>query len=115
MAAFKSASMGNSKLCAVELEGTGRVILDMQARRARSAGHPRSDSTQEARQQQAEGKRPLSCTRTRKFPPTLTAADDQTDKPNWPDTEFPWRLRTEERVELAKAEEEEHALDRALS
>lgn len=35
------------------------------------------------------------------------AADEQAEKPNWPDTEFPWRLRTEERVELAKAEEEE--------
>jgi hypothetical protein len=33
--------------------------------------------------------------------------DDQGEKPNWPDAEFPWRLRTEERLELAKAEEEE--------
>lgn len=37
----------------------------------------------------------------------LESADDQMEKPNWPDTEFPWRVRTEERLELAKAEEEE--------
>jgi hypothetical protein len=27
----------------------------------------------------------------------------QKEKPNWPDAEFPWRLRTEERDEKAKA------------
>lgn len=37
----------------------------------------------------------------------LKDTDDQGDKPNWPDAEFPWRLRTEERVEHVKAEEEE--------
>ena len=31
----------------------------------------------------------------------------QLEKPNWPDTEFPWRLRTEERNEEAKAVQEE--------
>ncbi|KAH6917706.1 hypothetical protein BKA70DRAFT_1382490 [Coprinopsis sp. MPI-PUGE-AT-0042] len=35
------------------------------------------------------------------------AAEDMLDKPNWPDAEFPWRLRMEEREESAKADEEE--------
>jgi len=35
------------------------------------------------------------------------AAEESLVKPNWPDSEFPWRLRTEERTEQAKAEEEE--------
>ena len=29
------------------------------------------------------------------------------DRPNWPDSEFPWRIRSEERAEIAKAEEAE--------
>lgn len=33
--------------------------------------------------------------------------DDQTSKPNWPDTEFPWKVRVEERVDEAKAQEDE--------
>lgn len=33
--------------------------------------------------------------------------EDRPERPDWPDTEFPWRLRTEERIEEAKAEQEE--------
>src|ERR1700694_3272627 len=33
--------------------------------------------------------------------------ENQLKKPNWPDAEFPWRLRTEERNEEAKALQEE--------
>ena len=29
------------------------------------------------------------------------------EKPNWPDSEFPWALRTEEKAEQERAEEEE--------
>jgi PHD-finger len=36
-----------------------------------------------------------------------TGAGEPLNRPNWPDAEFPWRLRTEERADLAKAEEAE--------
>jgi hypothetical protein len=34
------------------------------------------------------------------------ALEDATEKPNWPDAEFPWRLRSEERAKITEEEEE---------
>ncbi|KAJ7037340.1 hypothetical protein C8F04DRAFT_409145 [Mycena alexandri] len=37
------------------------------------------------------------------------ALEDASDKPNWPDAEFPWRLRSEERAEMTK-EDDDHRM-----
>ncbi len=98
--------MGNSKLCAVELEGTGRVILDMQPEEHGRPVTPEA-TPHKKRVNNRRKKKTTELHAHKKISSDPDAADEQTDKPNWPDTEFPWRLRTEERVELAKAEEEE--------
>lgn len=108
LAAFRSEShSANSKLCAVELEGKGRVLVDVPASAEQATpGSPeptpsKKRATNRRKKKAGEGsidKRPSAI---------VGGPDDSSEKPNWPDAEFPWRLRTEERIELAKAEEEE--------
>ena len=108
LAAFRSEpSRGGSKLCAVEMEGKGRVLIDI----------PAEDHTVLEPPEASPSKKRTSNRRKKKVNETASAGkkilgffgnvDDTLVKPNWPDSEFPWRLRTEERVEIAKAEQEE--------
>ncbi|KAJ4485381.1 hypothetical protein J3R30DRAFT_3439093 [Lentinula aciculospora] len=99
--AFRSSSSALSRLYPVEIEGKGRVLLDVPTDPNDVDGLPVS-------------KKRLPNKRKRKAEPTAkerraaaaaAAAEESVEKPNWPDTEFPWRLRTEERTEHAQAEE----------
>jgi hypothetical protein len=45
--------------------------------------------------------------REKKLAIAQAALDDATERPNWPDAEFPWRLRSEELAEITKEEEEQ--------
>ncbi|THU88197.1 hypothetical protein K435DRAFT_317284 [Dendrothele bispora CBS 962.96] len=109
LAAFRAenASSFSTKLFPVELEGKGRVLLDAAneqfgdvelvasaAGKKRAGGGKRKKKTEPT----AKEKRALAA---------AAAAEELLVKPNWPDSEFPWRLRTQERAEQAKAEEEE--------
>ncbi|KAF5361693.1 hypothetical protein D9758_007324 [Tetrapyrgos nigripes] len=106
LAAFRSDSAASlSKLYPVELEGKGRVLLDVPNDQAAEefyvvGGKRRLPGSKRKKKSEltAKEKRALAA---------AAAAEDSLMKPNWPDTEFPWRLRTEERAEQAKAEEEE--------
>ncbi|KAF9478543.1 hypothetical protein BDN70DRAFT_913626 [Pholiota conissans] len=107
LAAFKSqATQSPSKLHAVELEGKGRVLLDIMAEEHGNSSIP--ELTPNKKRVNNRRKKKNADTLITKKPHALSdSLDDQGEKPNWPDAEFPWRLRTEERVELAKAEEED--------
>ncbi|KAF8168372.1 hypothetical protein B0H34DRAFT_761121 [Crassisporium funariophilum] len=107
LAAFRSQqSRGNTKLCAVELEGKGRVLIDIPHEDHTCPGSP-EPSISKKRGAARRKKKGAEGGSVDKKIVGLSVADDSVEKPNWPDTEFPWRLRTEERVEIAKAEEEE--------
>ncbi|PPQ90443.1 hypothetical protein CVT25_014961 [Psilocybe cyanescens] len=114
LAAFRvEPTQSNSKLCTVELEGKGRVLIDRPTEEQIAPGSP----------EPAPSKKKAPNRRKKKVNDVVvnkksygTDLQNQTDKPNWPDSEFPWRLRTEERLEMAKAEEEErlHWIERFL-
>jgi hypothetical protein len=82
----------------VDIEGKGRLLLNV-------PGDGRSYST-------GTGTTKKGPNRRRKRPPVPEAlAGDDTNArgptfPNWPDSEFPWRLRTQERAEMTRAQEE---------
>lgn len=108
LAAFRRehSSSDTAKLCPVELEGRGRVLLDVGAEE-----HPVTPTPEPTPSKRKAG------SRRRKKGGELSPKERKAlagiglgelmSKPNWPDAEFPWRLRTEERADLAKAEEAE--------
>ncbi|KAF8971605.1 hypothetical protein BDZ97DRAFT_1753382, partial [Flammula alnicola] len=107
LAAFSSeVTQSNSKLCAVELEGKGRVLVDIPTEEQITPGSP-EPTTNKKRVNNRRKKRGTEVLVNKKACGVSGSVGDQVEKPNWPDTEFPWRLRTQERIELAKAEEEE--------
>jgi len=107
LAAFRSEPTQNkSKLCAVELEGKGRVLIDVPTEEPPLPASP-EPSPNKKRVNNRRKKKGVDVGINKKILTGSGAVDHQAEKPNWPDTEFPWRLRTEERLELAKAEEED--------
>lgn len=98
LASFRSEFAGNpSKLYPVELEGKGRVLLDI----PNEALAPEPTAASRRKAAVAAGKR------KKKGEEEVVLLELQEERPDWPDTEFPWRVRTEERASNAKAEEEE--------
>ncbi|KAJ3988242.1 hypothetical protein F5890DRAFT_1433907 [Lentinula detonsa] len=104
--AFRSSTSGrlsSSRLYPVELEGKGRVLLDVPSERndidalAASKKRPAGKRKRKAEPSAKE----------RRAAAAAAAAEESAEKPNWPDAEFPWRLRTEERAEQSQAEERE--------
>ncbi|KAK0444941.1 uncharacterized protein EV420DRAFT_1573523 [Desarmillaria tabescens] len=96
--AFRSENQlhhGPSRLFPVELEGKGRVLLDIPNESLVPEGGKRRNGGSSSRRKKKDGEKERS------------AGIEMEDSPNWPDSEFPWRLRTEERAELARAEEKE--------
>ncbi|KAF5382815.1 hypothetical protein D9757_007278 [Collybiopsis confluens] len=103
--AFRSsATVSSSRLYPVDIEGKGRVLLDVPTERSDV------ETAAAAARKRTPGKRKKKAEPTAKERRALAAAaaaEEAAEKPNWPDTEFPWKLRKEERSEQAKAEEEE--------
>ena len=100
-------SRGSSKLCAVELEGKGRVLIDIPAEDHTVPGTPEPLPNKKRAGNRRKKKGTEATSAGKKIPAFFGNIEDALVKPNWPDSEFPWRLRTEERVEVAKAEQEE--------
>lgn len=112
LAAFKSDRYGGrlkAKLYPVELQGKGRVLLDIPNELPQAIGEESGSSAKKRGTRKKKKGVDLSSLDNKAFAEAAAAltADDLLDKPNWPDAEFPWRLRVEEREESAKAEEEE--------
>lgn len=97
-----------TKLYAVELEGKGRVLLDIPNELPQVPGSPEPSPKKRASKRKKKPETPVKDTKRTSFDQAASfAVDEPSDRPNWPDAEFPWRLRTEERAEAAKTEEEE--------
>ena len=108
LAAFRSEpSRSGSKLCAVELEGKGRVLIDIPAEDHTVLESQEASPSKKRTGNRRKKKGTETASAGKKFPGFFGNVEDALVKPNWPDSEFPWRLRTEERVEIAKAEQEE--------
>ena len=108
LAAFRSEpSRGGSKLCAVELEGKGRVLIDIPAEDHTDLESPEASPSKKRTSNRRKKKGTETALTGKKILGFFGNVEDTLVKPNWPDSEFPWRLRTEERVEMAKAEQEE--------
>ncbi|KAJ7451034.1 hypothetical protein FB451DRAFT_709158 [Mycena latifolia] len=108
-----------SKLFPVNLEGKGRVLIDtipeenafstfavdmspskngVGGKRAMAAANKKVNK-KKTQEPSAREKKAMML--------AAAALEDSSEKPNWPDAEFPWRLRTEERAEIAKEEGEQ--------
>ncbi|KAJ6573800.1 hypothetical protein DFH09DRAFT_1456006 [Mycena vulgaris] len=107
-----------SKLFPVNLEGKGRVLIDTLSEEHGFATFPVDPSPSKngnagkraaaTANKKAKKKTQEPSAREKKAMMLAAAAlEDSSEKPNWPDAEFPWRLRTEERAGIAKEEEEQ--------
>ncbi|KAF7340266.1 hypothetical protein MVEN_01945500 [Mycena venus] len=110
-----------SKLFPVNLVTMGRVLVDNVGEENGFASTA-ADSSPSKNGMGGTGKRAMAAAnkkakkktqepsaREKKMAIAAQALEDANEKPNWPDAEFPWRLRSEERAEITK-EEEEHRM-----
>lgn len=95
-----------SNLAAIELEGKGRVLVDLSVDEHQRQPTPEPSPTKK-RATARRKKKGVDNAAEKQATQVPVATQVVAEKPNWLDSEFPWRLRTEERAELAKAEQEE--------
>jgi PHD-finger len=95
-----------AKLHPVELEGRGRVLLDIGVEEHHDPTIPEPAPSKKKAGSRRRKKGGELSPKERKVLAN-TGSGGPLNRPNWPDAEFPWRLRTEERADLAKAEEAE--------
>ncbi|OAX42582.1 hypothetical protein K503DRAFT_853889 [Rhizopogon vinicolor AM-OR11-026] len=106
LSAFRSSSLvssSRSQLIPVEIEGCGRVLMNIEP------SDPQSPNKLSPSKKKGS--------RKKKKTPSMDELKDQStfplhseatgDVPNWPDAQFPWRLRSEQRDDDAKLEEEQ--------
>ncbi|OJA16776.1 hypothetical protein AZE42_03306 [Rhizopogon vesiculosus] len=106
LSAFRSSSLASSsrsQLTPVEIEGCGRVLMNIEP------SDPQSPNKLSPSKKKGS--------RKKKKTPSMDELKDQStfplhseatgDIPNWPDAQFPWRLRSEQRDDDAKLEEEQ--------
>jgi hypothetical protein len=96
-----------AKLYPVELEGRGRVLLDIGAEEHHVSTTPEPTPTKKKAGGRRRKKGGELSPKERKALANTGSGELLISRPNWPDAEFPWRLRTEERADLAKAEDAE--------
>lgn len=94
-----------AKLFPVELEGRGRVLLDIRAEDQNVSTTPEPTPNKKKGGSRRRKKGGELSPKERKTLTSTGAGEPLISRPNWPDAEFPWRLRTEERADMAKAED----------
>ncbi|KAK7064863.1 hypothetical protein R3P38DRAFT_2826799 [Favolaschia claudopus] len=107
-----STDLHTSKLFPVNLATMGRVLIDAVSEdngfsSAAASSAAKSGNKRTAAANKKGKKKAQEPTARDKKAAVAAAFEDATEKPNWPDAEFPWRLRTEERAEITKEEEEQ--------
>jgi hypothetical protein len=104
LAAFRedAKTMTGDKLYPVEVEGKGRVLLDAPAEPVAVA-----ESIPSKKRANKRKKKGVAAEVSSPEKRSSIQRDGDIAGPDWPDMEFPWRLRTEERAERAREEEEE--------
>lgn len=106
--AFRSNNNTRSKLTPVDLVGKGRVLLELPGE---------EPPTVEVTPESSPSKKRGGGGKRKRKSADLTSAKDKTqslaegpERPNWPDDQFPWKLRKEERNEVQKALEDERLM-----
>ncbi|KZT24697.1 hypothetical protein NEOLEDRAFT_1134750 [Neolentinus lepideus HHB14362 ss-1] len=94
-----NATLPRRKLVPVYVEGRGRVLMDV----------PPEDAVVEddAPAKRKKNRRRKPAAASVGLPSLVKQGIAATTGPNWPDEQFPWCVRRQEREELAQAEEEE--------
>lgn len=103
--AFRSCNKTRLKLTPVEIVGKGRVLLEMPGD-DKAAVTETPESTPSKKRSGGKRKR-KSADLTPGGKDKSSNPTEELEGPNWPDDEFPWRVRKEERSETEKALEEE--------
>ncbi|KAJ7652132.1 hypothetical protein DFH06DRAFT_1206870 [Mycena polygramma] len=107
-----------SKLFPVHLEVLGRVLVDNVSEEhgfapavvdpsPSKAGTAAAKRAIAAANRKAKKKSQEPTAREKKLAAAQALEDAASERPNWPDAEFPWRLRSEERAEMTKEEDEQ--------
>lgn len=89
----------------VELAGKGRVLLDMPNEERLMI--PETPDSSPSKKRGGSRRKKKSADATSGKDKALPRGSEEVEGPNWPDNEFPWRLRKEERKEVAKEMEDE--------
>ncbi|KAF8640673.1 hypothetical protein AX17_000330 [Amanita inopinata Kibby_2008] len=101
---IETLNIRKSNLVPIELEGRGRVLMDSTCEgNAINNDVPPTKRRGGGGRRRKKGSDPLGKDKRQAVSPMLK---DALQRPNWPDHEFPWRLRTDEMAEMIKAEEE---------
>ena len=103
--AFHSTYRPRTKLTPIDIQGRGRMLLEMPEEGKTAITEVRSSKSSRKRSVRNKRKK-----RSIDTAPSRDKALDQgkvLDVPNWPDDEFPWKVRKEELGEADKALEEE--------
>jgi len=89
-------NQGYSRLCPIEIEGKGRVIVDLPTEDIIRASSPEAVA--------AAKRKNVNRRRKKDSQPVAKSSimGDFAERPNWPDDKFPWKLRTEEWEEHMK-------------
>jgi len=101
--AFRSSNKTRSKLTPVDLAGKGRVLLELSGEDSSTIAVTPESSPSKKRGGGGKRKRKSSDLSPAKAPHFT----EELEGPNWPDDQFPWKLRKEEHNETKKALEAE--------
>jgi len=104
--AFRNSSQvssSRSQLAPVDVEGYGRVLMDIGP-----SDPPSPNKLSPSKKKRYRKKKKTPSMDESKDQGTLPLQSEATfDVPNWPDTQFPWRLRSEQCNDYSKMEEEQ--------
>jgi hypothetical protein len=102
--AFRSSVKSKPRLAPVELVDKGRVLLEVPSEDRPSAPETPESSPSKRRATGGKRKRKIA---DPPFGKDKQQSVEELEGPNWPDHEFPWKLRREEHDEVEKAREDE--------
>ncbi|KAF9448847.1 hypothetical protein P691DRAFT_597755 [Macrolepiota fuliginosa MF-IS2] len=103
--AFRSSNKPRPRLTPVDLAGKGRVLLELPSEDRSSV--PETPESSPSKKRGGGGKRKRKISEISGGKDKSLQPVERLEGPNWPDDEFPWRLRKEERNESEKAMEDE--------
>ncbi|KAJ3574974.1 hypothetical protein NP233_g1406 [Leucocoprinus birnbaumii] len=104
--AFRSGNKTRPKLMPVDIVGKGRVLLELPGE-DKSGVAETPESNPAKKRGGGNGKRKRKSTELTPGRDKSSNQAEELDAPNWPDDEFPWRLRKEERSEAEKEREDD--------
>ncbi|KIJ59806.1 hypothetical protein HYDPIDRAFT_118054 [Hydnomerulius pinastri MD-312] len=96
------ASSSKAQLFPVEIEGRGRVLVNLDPAEPQTPLKPTPSKAKRSRKK----KKPATIVQE-ELDSVIPSSETRIDAPNWPDTQFPWRSRSTQQDGYWKAEREE--------